>query len=371
MSYITAERQPLLEDADTAMRAGEFPVAEALLTRIVTQQTRDFPVWLRLAIARRQCGDYTGAMDALSAALALRPDDLPALLMKGSLLAAFGRREASARTYAAALAVAPDASTLPPQMRAELDRGAAMVAEEQGRITRLQNIRFDTGEPVSTMRLETMRDAMIAGSEGPLLFEGLPEVGFYDPDEFPGVTEMAAATPQILAEFQTLIANRAPELITAHGQNGTLHAESDVPQARKWSAIHLISDGDKDQDNAQFAPQTVEMYEALQPPRIAGRSPNLMFSILDPFTSIPPHHGVVNTRLVLHIPLIIPENCALRVGKETRQWKPGKALIFDDTIEHEAWNQSDELRVVLLGDLWRPELSGAECAAVARLMALK
>ena len=94
-----------------------------------------------------------------------------------------------------------------------------------------------------------------------------------------------------------------------------------------------------------------------------------MFSILDPHTRIPPHHGIINSRLVIHIPLIVPKNCALRVGPETREWEPGTALIFDDTIEHEAWNDSDSLRVVLLGDLWHPELDEYERSAIAKLMA--
>ena len=161
------------------------------------------------------------------------------------------------------------------------------------------------------------------------------------------------------------MAQRVPELVTAHGSGGGLGAE----QSRKWSAIHLISDGKVVEDNARFAPLTIELYERLGPPKIAGRSPNLMFSLLDPKTSIPPHHGIINTRLVLHIPLIVPNDCALRVGDETRTWEPGTAMIFDDTIEHEAWNDSDALRVVLLGDVWRPELDAGEQAAIARLMA--
>jgi aspartyl/asparaginyl beta-hydroxylase (cupin superfamily) len=94
-----------------------------------------------------------------------------------------------------------------------------------------------------------------------------------------------------------------------------------------------------------------------------------MFSLLAPHTHIPPHTGVSNARLVLHLPLIVPENCGFRCGAETRKWVPGEAFVFDDTIEHEAWNDSDCLRVVLIGDLWRPELSAAERAAVSAIIA--
>ena len=70
---------------------------------------------------------------------------------------------------------------------------------------------------------------------------------------------------------------------------------------------------------------------------------------------------MLNTRLICHLPIIVPENCgALRVGNQTRTWQEGKALIFDDSVEHEAWNNSNEERVVLLFDIWRPELTEDE-----------
>jgi aspartyl/asparaginyl beta-hydroxylase (cupin superfamily) len=94
-----------------------------------------------------------------------------------------------------------------------------------------------------------------------------------------------------------------------------------------------------------------------------------MFSLLAPGTRIPPHTGVANTRLVCHLPLIVPPGCGFRVGAETRQWEPGKAFVFDDTIEHEAWNDSAELRVVLIFDVWPWALGEAERRAVAAVMA--
>ena len=78
---------------------------------------------------------------------------------------------------------------------------------------------------------------------------------------------------------------------------------------------------------------------------------------------------MVNTRLICHLPLIVPENCgALRVGNEMRAWTEGEMLIFDDSIQHEAWNDSDKERVVLLFDIWRPELSEEERALVGTVL---
>ena len=92
-----------------------------------------------------------------------------------------------------------------------------------------------------------------------------------------------------------------------------------------------------------------------------------LFSILRPHTHIPPHHGMLNTRLICHLPLIVPDGCRLRVGNHTRPVVAGEVLIFDDSIEHEAWNDSDEVRVILLFEIWRPELTPAERAALTRL----
>jgi aspartyl/asparaginyl beta-hydroxylase (cupin superfamily) len=101
--------------------------------------------------------------------------------------------------------------------------------------------------------------------------------------------------------------------------------------------------------------------------RVPGRSPNVLFSQLRPGARIPPHHGFVNTRLIVHLPLVVPSGCAFRVGNETRAWVEGRAWLFDDTIEHEAWNESDRTRVILLFETWRPELTGAERAQVTAL----
>jgi len=103
-------------------------------------------------------------------------------------------------------------------------------------------------------------------------------------------------------------------------------------------------------------------------PNIAGSGPNAMFSLLAPGTSIPPHVGVSNARLVCHLPLVVPEGCWFRVGGETRYWKRGEAFVFDDTIEHEALNPSDELRVVFIFDIWHPDLTATERDAVTALI---
>jgi aspartyl/asparaginyl beta-hydroxylase (cupin superfamily) len=102
---------------------------------------------------------------------------------------------------------------------------------------------------------------------------------------------------------------------------------------------------------------------------IAGLCPNAMFSALAPRTRIPPHNGETNARAIIHLPLIVPEKCRYRVGYDQREWQFGRILAFDDTIEHEAVNDSDDLRVVLIFDVWNPFLEPAEREMVLAMTA--
>jgi aspartyl/asparaginyl beta-hydroxylase (cupin superfamily) len=136
-----------------------------------------------------------------------------------------------------------------------------------------------------------------------------------------------------------------------------------------WSAFHLYKMGELVPENAAKCPKTIEVLKHAPQPDQPGRTPAAMFSLLKPGTKIPPHNGTTNCRLVTHLPLIVPEQCGFRVGNETRAWVPGKAWVFDDTIEHEAWNNSDKLRVILIFDVWHPRLSQAERTMVTAMTA--
>jgi aspartyl/asparaginyl beta-hydroxylase (cupin superfamily) len=110
----------------------------------------------------------------------------------------------------------------------------------------------------------------------------------------------------------------------------------------------------------QSCPRTWEKVLTAPLPRVPGWGPTVTFSLLKAGARIAPHTGMTNTRLICHVPLIVPPGCGFRVGNEVREWEVGKLLIFDDSIEHEAWNDSDSDRVVLIFDIWRPELTLAE-----------
>ena len=115
-------------------------------------------------------------------------------------------------------------------------------------------------------------------------------------------------------------------------------------------------------------PKTTALLESLPMANQDGFAPTAVFSALQPHTHIPAHTGSANVRLLTHLPLILPGPARFRVGNTTRDWEMGQAWVFDDTIEHEAWNDADERRVILIFDVWNPRLSDGEKALVAAMM---
>jgi aspartyl/asparaginyl beta-hydroxylase (cupin superfamily) len=203
-------------------------------------------------------------------------------------------------------------------------------------------------------------------------FPGLVEREYHPRYHFPWLAELEAATPKIREEMQAVMHSERAELepYIQYQPHEALAQWLPLNNNRDWTAIHLRNHGIPVERNAVQCPVTVELLSRFHQPVIPGASPNAMFSLLAPHTAIPPHVGVSNARLVCHLPLIVPEGCWFRVGEETRLWREGEAFVFDDTIMHEAANPSDQLRVVLIFDVWHPDLSPVEQTAIAAMIAV-
>ena len=139
---------------------------------------------------------------------------------------------------------------------------------------------------------------------------------------------------------------------------------AELNHSRRWSAFFFWEDGVRHDANCARCPATTALLETLPLLDLPGKGPTAMFSILEPGTRIPPHSGSNNVRATVHLPLVVPDGCGFRVGAETRRLEAGKAWAFDDTIEHEAWNDSGQPRAILIVDTWNPLLTEAERAAV-------
>ena len=371
---------PREAQADRAAAARDFTAAERLLASVVADTPERGETWFKLASIRRGLGDLNGALEAVSGALRLDPLAFLPLLMKATLLEQLGDRDAAGELYGAVLFHAPPEERLPPAVREQLVRARrqhdAYVARREAVYDEAAGEALDRADTAERKRIERFQSNALrktrAWHQQPTHFHfpGLAEHEFFERDTFPFLDELEAATDDIRAEFDALIASEKGELVPYVQDSDEVPGQmAALSSSRDWTAVHLIAYGERIEANARHCARTLALFESIGQPAIAGRSPNLMFSLLAPRTRIPPHHGVSNARLVLHLPLIVPPHCGFRVGGETRDWVPGEAFVFDDTIEHEAWNDSDQLRVVLIGDLWRPELTPVEREAVAAIVA--
>ncbi|MFN3609944.1 MAG: aspartyl/asparaginyl beta-hydroxylase domain-containing protein, partial [Hyphomonas sp.] len=135
-----------------------------------------------------------------------------------------------------------------------------------------------------------------------------------------------------------------------------------------WAAFYIWKDGVYIEENARRCPVTASAFKNIPLDFMPQKTPSVLFSRLKPGAHIPPHTGLINIRLIGHLPLLVPGPAWLRVGNDVHHWKEGRLVVFDDTIEHEAKNEADETRVVLLFDFWRPELNAREREKVAALM---
>lgn len=366
-------------EADRAAAARDFATAARLLAAIVAEAPDRGDSWIKLASIRRMTGDKHGALDAVSGALKLNPLAFVPLLMKASLLDALGDSDGAGIIYAAALFQAPPEDRLSPGLAAQLaharERHAAFVARREARFADAVTDVMDRADPAERKRIERFQSNTLRTTRPfhqqptDFHFPQLPDIEFFDRRHFPFLAELEAATVDIRQELEGLIASEASEMVpyVQYGE-GVPNPMEDLNWSRDWSVFHLLAAGERVEANARHCPKTLALFERADQPQIPGRSPNVMFSLLAPHTRIPPHTGVSNARVVLHLPLIVPPHCGFRVGGETRNWRVGEAFVFDDTIEHEAWNDSDALRVVLIADIWRPELSPIEREAVTAVI---
>lgn len=352
----------LLAAADAAAARRDLGTAAALLAQAVAADATDAGAWKKLAACRRALGDGAGALQAITAALALEPRDALALLMKGALIEAAD--DDAEEPYRAALAFLPDPAMLPAPLRAQAERAARYCA---GAATRRADRLAATVERIAAPLTPTERIrvdgfvAALAKGETSTVLPGLSRPAYFAPSLIGGLEQVARAHARYTREYLALMEDghvAAPYV--DHPAGVPVDQWAALNRSSRWSAAHLWRGGTVVEPVARRCPETVAAFATLPVPAMPGRAPNLMFSILAPRTRIPRHVGVLNARLVVHVPLLIPSDCAMIVGAESRAWVPGEALVFDDTIEHEARNDSDQIRVVLIGDAWHPDLSSNE-----------
>jgi aspartyl/asparaginyl beta-hydroxylase (cupin superfamily) len=375
---VTPDAAALVEQADAAAAAGDLQRTEALLLQVIEGDGQDLSVLLKLAAIQRATGRPQIALTTVHRALSLSPLDFTALLMRATLLDRVDPAHAP-EAWLHALAQEPEGGA-PPHLRDVVARGKTLVErlthERDLKLKAAMSTAEASADPDERARLERFRSNVLRRTRPyhseptHFHFPGLAEREFYPRHLFPWLDELEDASEVIASEMRAVMAAERAELVpyVQYEDHQPLAQWRALNHNPDWTAIHLIRNGETIGSNAALCPRTMDLIGRFDQPRIRGASPNAMFSLLAPNTAIPPHVGVNNSRLVCHLPLVIPEGCWFRVGAETRYWTPGEAFVFDDTIEHEALNPTDQLRVVFIFDLWHPEISPAERAGITALI---
>lgn len=369
----------LVAEADRATASGDLQRAVELLEQASQNQPDQPQLWLKLAALRRAVRQPAKALEAVNRALALAEFDFMALTMKATIIEQVNPDKAG-EAWARALAQRPSGD-LPRQMLEALARGEGLrdswIAEREARLDAATGDLADRADEnesarIARFRTNVLRKTRTYHSEPThFAFPGLAEREFHPRNEHPWLGELEAATDVIAEELDAVMTAERAELVPyiQYADHEAMAQWRSLNRNPDWTAIHLVQNGKVIEANARHCPRTMALLEQFPQPDIPSAGPNAMFSLLAPHTSIPPHVGVNNSRLVCHLPLVVPPGCWFRVGSETRYWERGNAFVFDDTIEHEAANPSDQLRVVFIFDVWNPGLSEVERDAVRRVIA--
>lgn len=363
-----------------ALRAGDAAAAVAAFVRATGADPAAGSLWRNLAHAHRLAGDAEGERTALNQALAIDRLDFAAQLRLAQLHQRLGEEAQALMAWSAVHQLAAGLPAQSPDLAAELAAGQSycdglrtrLAAAAEG-VLNGDQARDETEE----RRVRAFVDHALGRRRvyhnqcAGVFYPFLPEDEYFDRRHFPWFEQLEAATADIQAELRALL-DAPGDLIRPYVrfEDGTPENEwSPLDGSLDWSACFLWEYGEPNPGVLSRCPKTAALLEALPLARIPGRAPNAFFSVLRPHSKIPPHTGVTNTRAIIHLALEVPPGCGFRVGNETREWVEGKAFAFDDSIEHEAWNDSDQRRAVLIIDSWNPHLSVREQDAISRYFA--
>lgn len=372
--------QTLMHLANKALGKGDARRAKKLFERIVAGGGSNASVWLGIARACNKLKDVKAEVTALDKTLALEPGNPWALIMKADYYNAIGDARAACAYYVKTVNVAPPADQRPVELDNEINRAEAMSRRfaqqyetylrqrlaEKGNQGGAESARFARSLDMIFGKEQIYYDESLAYCQQPrtYYFPGLPQTQFFERSDFPSLDAVEAATGDIRAELVEVMESDDAFSPYVTGESNRPQADHALKDNENWGAFYLWKDGEIVPENAARCPKTVEVMKGFPLAGIKGRSPNVLFSLLRPGMRIPPHNGLLNTRLICHLPLVVPEGCGLRVGDDSRTLEEGRAWLFDDSIEHEAWNNSGENRAILLFEIWRPELTGHERSLV-------
>jgi aspartyl/asparaginyl beta-hydroxylase (cupin superfamily) len=374
MALARAPQQPIVLNAAGGHlhRIGDAARARELFERATALDGGSKVLWLNLANACRTLDDRKAEGEALEKALGIEPRYVLALLQKAALMERLDKPKAAAAVYGAALACVASGAPAPPAAAAALSHAQEVVRanrrameaflEQELSVVRAHHPDADQQRYQACQDVFLGKRAVYANQPKQILFPYLPAIEFFRREDFPWLELLEAATDDIAAEA----------LAALHGDRAAFVPYVDFPatmpidqwgplnHSLDWSVYSLWNDGAPVAEHIEKCRKTAAVLAQLPLCDIPNYAPGAYFSVLKPRTRLPAHTGTTNTRSIVHLPLVIPEGCGFRVGSQVRAWQKGRAWVFDDSIDHEAWNDSDQVRIILIFDIWNPLLTRAE-----------
>lgn len=362
-----------------ALEAGELGRAVDHFVAAAKADPGAPPLLMNLAKAHRLTGDSEAERNALERVLAIDQLHLMALIRLAELHERLGEHGSASDRWTIVLGLTTQIADPSPELRAMMSHAREYV---DGRTQSLAEViqagladQLANASERDRRRARAAADMMVGKRRAytskchGFFYPFLPADEFFDRSHFPWLERLETAAGEIREELEGILASPDPGLSPyidmPSGTPDNLWSKLD--KSSDWSALHLWRDGERIDAVCERVRRTTQLVETLPLARIPGRAPAVFFSILKAGRRIPPHTGVTNIRSIVHLGLIVPRDCGFRVGGEIRQWQEGEAFVFDDTIEHEAWNDSDQDRAVLILDCWNPHLSEAERAMVLKM----
>lgn len=374
--------------AACAQARGQSTQAMTLLQRSLAVADDNAETHANLARVHAARGEFDVALVAFDRAVTLEPDYVVAWLERGRVLEQRGQTRAAVTSYLHAITQAQShgqwlsEDSTPPALRALVLHAIGYAWEGRRALfaTVLDRLRERYGAGEIT-RIEHGLRCYFGEAQAhypdprqqPTFFyvPGLPPQPYLSRALLPWIEELEARTPDVRAELDAVLAAQQPlESFLRHHTAAETAAYLGGGANAQWNAYFFYRHGERYEAHCASCPRTAALLDSVPLARIREHAPEALFSVLSPGAHILPHRGVTNARLVAHLPLIVPRDCALRVGAEEHVWQEGRAVVFDDTYEHEAWNRSEHTRVVLILDVWNPHLREGERAAFAELIAL-
>jgi aspartate beta-hydroxylase len=371
--------------ARIAMQVGQPQQAHEHLQVAVRAHPNNAALWRSLGLTHSALEQWPQAQTAFEQCLKIAPTMHVARLHLGKAFERQGKQKEAVRTYLAALSQAQrdglwlDSASTPPWLAADIQHAADVA--NRGRLDVYENIMQPLFAHFGKADLQRV-DLCVKGVLGfenlgnlsakqkPtfMYFPGLPETPVFNRDLFPWFAQLETHFDAIRREAEHVLGKQnalSPFLSLSDKDKVSDYLGGQQPN---WDAYFFYRHGEKYHQQHEDCPVTSATLEALPLVRISEHAPEICFSMLTAGTHILPHYGSSNIRSVVHLPLIVPENCALKVSDQLIPGKAGECFAFDDTFLHEAWNRGNGTRAILLMDTWNPYLTDVERMALTEVI---